>query len=293
MIAAMMAKNTYILVPDLTTPPPPYGPVDLGHILDNPTTLNPLNAGPAQRLKISSDEIYGPHKMDSFTATRKELFSGKFGIWAKFLSTVLGLGANAGINTELDDDTVYSFGSLETTFFNPTDDYIRSSMTVPVMRSFMRSAKFSLPVYMITGIKIGREVSVQSSHEERRGFDISAGVGHPGNPASGGLKIGTQFTKAQGISFNRGDDCVVALRLRKIMYKSGEVKHKVEAKGATMQDGSQILNEDEAPELYLTDDNKCEVVLDDFDEEMVVVDGTLFDDEAESRWIISASLEEV
>ncbi|KAF9771865.1 hypothetical protein IL306_010483 [Fusarium sp. DS 682] len=231
--------------------------------------------------------------MDGFTATRKELFSGKFGIWAKFLSTVLGVGANAGISTELDDDTVYSFGSLETTFFNPTDDYIRSSMTVPVMRSFMRSAKFALPVYMITGIKVGREVSVQSSHEEQRGFNISAGVGHPGNPASGGLEIGTQSTKAQGFSFKRGDDCVVALQLRKIRYKSGEVKHKAELKGATMQDGSQILKEDEAPDLDLRDDIICEVALDDFDDEMVVVDGTSFDDEDESRWIIPASMHRV
>ncbi|KNB04701.1 hypothetical protein FOXG_16328 [Fusarium oxysporum f. sp. lycopersici 4287] len=284
----MATKNTYILVSDLTTPPPPYGPVDLGHILDNPTTLNPLNAGPTQRLKISSDEIYGPHKMEGFTATRKELFSGKFGIWAKFLSTVLGVGANAGVNTELDDDTVYSFGSLETMFFNPTDDYIRSSMTVPVIRSFMRSARFALPVYMITGIKVGREVSVQSSHQERRGFDMSTGAGHPGNPASGGLEMGTHSTKAQGFSFERGDDCVVALRLRKITYKSGEVKHKVEVKGATMQDGSQVLKEDETPELDLSDDIRCEVALDDFDDEMVVVDGTSFEDEAESRWIILA-----
>lgn len=289
----MAAKNTYILVPDLTTPPPPHGPVDLGHILDNPTTLNPLNIGPAQRLKISPDEIYGPRKMDSFTATRKQLFSGKFGIWAKCLSTLLGLGANADINTEFDDDAVYSFGSLETTFFNPTDDYIRSSMTIPVMRSYMRSAKFSLPVYMITGIKIGREVSVQSFHQEKRGFDVSTGAGHPGDPASGGLELGTKSTKAQGISFKRGDDCVVAVRLRKITYKSGEVKHKVEVKGATMQDGSQTFKDDEVPELNLSDDNGCEVILDDFDEEMVMVDGTVFDDEAESRWIIPASLESI
>lgn len=226
--------------------------------------------------------------MESFTATRKELFSGKFGIWAKFLSTVLGVGANAGVNTELDDDTVYNFGSLETTFFNPTDDYIRSSMTVPVIRSFIRSAKFSLPVYMITGIKVGREVSVQSSHQQQRGFDMSIGTGHPGNPASGGLEMGAHSTKAQGFSFERGDDCVVALRLRKITYKSGEVKHKMEVKGATMQDGSQVLKEDEPPELDLSDDIRCEVTLDDFDDEMVVVDGTSFDDEAESRWIVFA-----
>ncbi|KAG5789907.1 hypothetical protein H9Q69_011034 [Fusarium xylarioides] len=288
----MATKNTYILVPDLTTPPPPHGPVDLGHILDNPTTLSPLNAGPAQRLKISPDEIFGPHKMDSFTATRKQLFSGKFGVWAKFLSTLLGLGANAGINTELDDDAVYSFGSLETSFFNPTDDYIRSSMSIPVMRAFMRSAKFSLPVYMITGIKIGREVSVQSSHAEKRGFDISTGAGHPGDPASGGLEMGTQSTKAQGISFKRGDDCVVALRLRKITYKAGGVKHKVEVKGATMQDGSKAFKEDETPELHLSDASRSEIDLDDFDEEMVAVDGTEFDNEAESRWFIPASLEE-
>ncbi|RKL50908.1 hypothetical protein BFJ72_g361 [Fusarium proliferatum] len=289
----MAVKNTYILVPDLTTPPPPHGPVDLGHILDNPTTLSPLNAGPAQRLKISPDEIFGPHKMDSFTATRKQLFSGKFGIWAKFLSALLGLGANASVNTELDDDAVYSFGSLETIFFNPTDDYIRSSMTVPVMRSFMRSAKFSLPVYMITGIKIGREVSVQSSHAEKRGFDISTGAGHPGDPASGGLEMGAQSTKAQGISFKRGDDCVIALRLRKITYKAGRVKHKVEVKGATMQDGSTALKEDGAPELNLSDESREEVDFDDFDEEIVVFDGTEFDDEAESRWIVPASLDEV
>jgi hypothetical protein len=81
--------------------------------------------------------------------------------------------------------------------------------------------------------------------------------------------------------------------LRKITYKSGEVKHKVEVKGATMQDGSQSLKEDEAPELNLSDDIRCDVTLDDFDDEMVVVDEALFDDEAESRWIIPASMQKV
>ncbi|KAF4992965.1 hypothetical protein FDECE_13549 [Fusarium decemcellulare] len=283
----MATKNTYILAPDLTTPPPPNGPVALGHILDDPTTLNPLNNKLGQHLKISPDEIYGPHRMEGFTATRKDLFGGKFGIWAKFLASMLGVGANAAVTVERDDDTMYSFGYLETTFFNPSDDYIRSSMTVPAIRSYMRSARFALPVYMITGIKVGREVAVESSHEERRGFDAAAGAGHPGPLASGGLEMGIKSTKAHGFAFKRGDDCVVALRLRRITYKSGEIKHKMEVKGATMQDGSKGLAEGEVPEL---DIGECEVTLDDFDDEMAAVDGTLLDDEAASRWIIPASL---
>lgn len=254
--------------------------------------LEPLNVGAEQRLEISSNEIYGPHKMDGFTATRRDLLRGKFGIWAKFLATVFGVGAHANVSYERDDDTVYKFDYLETTFFNPSKDYLRSSMTVPVVRAYMRAAKFALPVYMVTGIKVGRGVAVQSSHEVGGGVNVAVGIGHPGAPAAGGPEMELTSKTARGFAFTRGDDCLVALRLKKITYKSRIVKYKTETRGATMQDGSGTVEEDEVPELELGDGAAGDVTLDDFDDEMKMADGTAFDDEGESIWIVPASEEE-
>lgn len=290
----MATKNTYILAPDLTTAPPPDGPVGLGHILEEPSNLDPLNTRPGQFLKISPDEIFGPHKMDGFTATRRDLTSKKFGIFARFLAHLLGVGVgvNAGATTESDDDIVYSFMYLETTYFNPTDDYIHSAMSLPDIRTYMQASKFSLPVYMITGFKIGRGVSVRSSHEKGHGINATVEAGQHGLPATAGIEIHSKSARSNGFSFERGDDCIVALRLRKIRYKSGEIKHKVEVKGATMQDGSKTQKENEIPELDMGDGEACEVAIDDVGDQMMVIDGMSLDGEVDSRWIIPASLQE-
>ncbi|KAK1992115.1 hypothetical protein LX36DRAFT_618115 [Colletotrichum falcatum] len=278
----MGTRNTYILAPNLTTPPPPEGPIALGHILIDPLEFNPLNKGGEQHLKISTNEIYGSHKMDGFTATRKDLLAGKLGLWAKFLAAILAVDVRAGVNFERDDDTIYQFGCLETTYFNPTKDYLRSCMTVPAVRSYMRAAKFAQPVYMVTGIKVGREVAVQSSHKTGGGFSAAFGVGDPTSSGEGGPELELKKEKARGFGFTRGDDCVVALRLQKITYKKDQIKEITETRGATMQDGSGELREDIVPELELDDDAANEITPEDFEDEMEIAN----DDEVDCTWIV-------
>ena len=271
-------RKTYVFVPDLTTPPPPAGPIDLGHILEDPAFLQPINI--ADHLPISSNEIYGPHRMDGFTATRKDLLHGKFGVWAKFLTLTLGLEARAEVGVEEDDDTEYRFGCLQTTYFNPTEDYIRSSMAGSEVRAYMRTTKFRVPVYMITGIKVGREVAADSRQTSTRSLGAASVIGRIGVV---GPKIEFARTAIQGMSFTRGDDCVVALRFRKIRYKNGRVEQQVHTKGATMQDGSGTFPEDDIPELDLDGD---EISDGDFDDLVQTVEGTVFDDQDESMWIV-------
>lgn len=267
----MANRKTYILAPDLTTPPPPSGPIALGHILEEPLVLDPLNAGPQQHLEISPNEIFGPHKMDGFTTSRRDMLSGKAGVWAKVLASVVGVTARAGVDFERDDDTVYQFRCLETTYFNPTKDYLRSSMAAPAVRTYMRAAKFAMPVYMITGIKVGRDVAVQSSHRVGRGFSAGVEVGDLGSAGEGGPEVEMRRETADGFTFTRGDDCVVALRLRKLTYKKGEIKDVIETRGATMQDGSGWQQSDSVPELELDEDTAGQLTLGDFDGEMEVV----------------------
>lgn len=111
-------------------------------------------------------------------------------------------------------------------------------MKLPDVKNFMEGARFKAPVYLITGLKVGRGVSLQSTSSVSKGLRMEGGLNPPGSPAEFGAKVNAGKTTAEGESWKGSTDFIVAFRVKKIRYRHGEIDAKTYKEKAVMQDGS-------------------------------------------------------
>lgn len=228
--------KTYILAPNWSTAPPPKGPIHLGHLVDNLTEFVPINR--TNKISIPPTHLNPTDIKSGFTTSRSRLLSGELGIFAKVLGLV-GVGGGAEIYCKKDQNDVLSCKTLDTMTFDPSPSYIAESMALSEVQKFMQGAKFKAPIYMITGLKIGKGASLQSSSSKGKGLKIDGGLNPPGSPAQVGGKAGLGVKTAEGESWESSTDFVVAFRVKKIWYERGEVKSRSHNKNVVMQDGAQ------------------------------------------------------
>ncbi|KAM5342059.1 hypothetical protein ACJ41O_015090 [Fusarium nematophilum] len=229
--------RTYVLAPNWTTAPPPDGPIKLGHILDDLTEFVPLNRRSA--LEIPEDDVNPTDTKSGFTTSRSELVSGELGVFARVLGLV-GVGAGADVYFKKDKSDVLSCKSLDTVTFDPTAEYIAKSVEVTEVSQYLKARRFKDPVYMVTGLKIGRQGSLQSSQSKEKGLKLDGGLNPPGGPAQIGGKGGLSIAAAQGESWEDSTDFIVAFRVKKIWYHRGELQNKTHQAKAVMQDGGPV-----------------------------------------------------
>lgn len=98
------------------------------------------------------------------------------------------MGANASIERTRGTDDVLSCQHLETITFNPTEPYITEAMKTPEVRSFIRSSRFRVSVYMVTGLKVAGGASLTSSTNKTVAMETDAGLVLPGTPPEVGLR---------------------------------------------------------------------------------------------------------
>ncbi|KAG9228612.1 hypothetical protein BJ875DRAFT_526086 [Amylocarpus encephaloides] len=253
--------KTYILAPNWTTAPPPEGPLHLGHILDDLTEFVPLNRDDT----IPIDKENPPHINSDFKSTRSKLVSGDLGFMARIFGLV-GVWAGAELHSKKEKD---------------------DSMKLPQVEKFVLLKKQKQPVYMVTGLKISRGGSLQSTNRKDKGVKLEGGLNAPGTPAAVEGQVGAQSTTTEGVSWKGSSPLIVAFRVRKIWYHQGEIMDKAHNAGAVLQDGSMKLKETAAP--LMTDDGiqPSDVTADiELTTEMDTEDGE------EVRWILP-KLEEI
>lgn len=240
--------KTYILAPNWTTAPPPKGPIKLGHVLDDLTELVPIN----RKGVVETDELL--NKVDTkngFMTSRSKLITGELGIFAKVVGLV-GVGAAAGVYYKKDKDDVLSCKTLDTVTFDPTTEYITRTMDLPEVKNFMQGSKFKAPVYLVTGLKIGRGASLRTSSSQDKGVKLDGGLSAPGYPIEVGGEGGAHVRKKDGESWDGSTPFIVAFRVRKVWYRHGDIKHKAHNRNVVMQDGTLAQ---EAPDVTLQTDD--------------------------------------
>jgi hypothetical protein len=237
-----MGIRTYHLCPDEHTPPPPEGPIHLGHIIANlDEASNPLN---------SSSRLFGSitvfeHTSGKTTVTNNDTHDGGFGIWAQFLQLPkVGASANADSNTK---DT-YECDSVLTTFFNPTQEFFEQSVGMEGVQRFLKASRYKKPVYMITGLKIAKGVKITKSRGKGDGVIVEGGVDltPTGVPVQFGGEAHYQRTQEHLYSVESREDIVIAFRVRKLTCKKGgTVSDKAHNKGAFMGVGDELKVKEE------------------------------------------------
>lgn len=279
----MEVKPTYHLFPNFSTPPPPDGPFHLGTVLrdfEKKEQMRPLNQQESQRILITKkhEDVKG-----GFTATRKRMKSGEFGLWAKCMG-LSGVGGEAGIAAERHDSDRYtlsvrcnslkyglvllqsctesntclhrySFKSFETHFFYPTPKYISDCLKLPDVDDYLQGSFHEKAIYLVTGLKIGKGVAVGVDKNTSTKGKFEAGVSNPGGAnVDVGLRLGGSLDNGAVFNFTKSSDIVIGIQCVKIYHeKSGflglfgqrEIKSEYVTPGATFfgQDSSNFLEE--------------------------------------------------
>ncbi|KAK6856468.1 hypothetical protein PG995_006655 [Apiospora arundinis] len=214
----MEAKPTYHLPPNFSTPPPDQGgPFHLGTVLrhfEKKEQMRPLNQGD----RADIPERYRDHK-GGFTATRKRLKSGQLGLWAKFMG-LEGVGGEASVSAERSDTDTYTFDSVDTEFFYPSPKYISDCLELSDVDDYVKGARYKKPVYLVTGIKIGKGVKVRMERKTNVSGTLGVGINVP---EAGDLQVGP---RAEGTVedepsyiFTESSDILVGIQCLKIWHE--------------------------------------------------------------------------
>ncbi|WYZ37656.1 hypothetical protein EsH8_II_001162 [Colletotrichum jinshuiense] len=174
-----MASKTYILAPNFTYKP--NGPIQLGSIVIDPfrpaKSLSTLKSPPNFETVVERE-----HEL-----SRENSRSLNLSIWASFIEAV---SSNAGISRSSEGTQTFSIEELETRYLATeildNDLELLKRLKEPRVMAAIKSGLFSnAPVYLITGVKVARGLTV------RHGTGRSAG---------GSMEIGTAAAQAVGVS---------------------------------------------------------------------------------------------
>lgn len=223
----------YLQAPNFDLPPPPSGPLKLGHILDEPDEprypLNEYDIAPPLKSETYTQTATG------FSATRSQLGEKSFKLWAKLTDLVpIGIGASASRKNDSTD--VFSIKTMETIFFLPSKSYVeRSVLQSADVKTFLQGSRWGAKVFMITGLKVARGASVTTHKLKEKGdsADGSVNLGALGVPVDFGASAGRADVSEEVTSIANLGDFILGYQLRKIVYKKGKpIKHQAHNVGA-------------------------------------------------------------
>ena len=118
-------RKFYFLAPTRETPV--NGPIKLGNIITLPRNADePLNSPPIPTNRAVM-EVF-EHETEKYSVTIDKTMSGALGIWASFLTQILGLGGDVDGESGNADKEEWKCDTLKTFWFIPTPEYIAKSL---------------------------------------------------------------------------------------------------------------------------------------------------------------------
>lgn len=284
---------TYYLLSSFSIAPPPIGPLDLGTIITDLTTLEPINSD--CHIQIPPKSIFSDHKR-GFTTTRSRLTKGEYGIWAQLWGTQ-GVGGELSLSHEQSGEDSFRIERLDTLFFYPTQEYVTQSMLMPDVKEYIAGTGYRA-VYMVTGVKIARGAAGEIRRGRRWEGRADVGLSQPaGIQVEVGPKVGRTKENEVSEGFEESDDFVIGIQVKRLYYKKHFLTRKPGGlvvmpfyKGATM-------HSDEA-QAKGSDSEILEQEIEESDEEMVgMIRSTEYQDAMDggitTTWVIPKEVSNV
>jgi hypothetical protein len=224
-----MLRPSYFLVESFDFPP--EGPIKLGNIITSPSLPNePLN----EALTIEPSMIN--RTVQSDWRFKYEQNSNSTGIWASFLSRVIGLGSE-----RLPIDIELSCETLTTLTLERSNLLLENLIADDAIQAYLRrhrSLTASLKLYWITGLKIasGAKLTDTTREHSNSSLHVKADVGNlAGVPIDIGPKVDYGFESSKVHAFGGSEDFVIAYRVTGIsISRSGNVKSFEVTEGAQL-----------------------------------------------------------
>ncbi|KAK5654614.1 hypothetical protein OQA88_7244 [Cercophora sp. LCS_1] len=189
------------------------GRLSLGTIVDSLEDLTRINAG--------EEPFVDGQRIDRFEDTNveisKEIFrAANAGVAVKVLS-LEGVGGEIGIDDERSTTDSFTIPSVQTTQFEPEPDDYKAAIESPKTQEFLQAVKYD-PVYMITGLKVGRKLSVTNTRAVKNEGRLEIGVN-----VESALSLGPKFGASHSVVVTqKGEElteCVLAVRVRRLTYR--------------------------------------------------------------------------
>ncbi|KAI8713077.1 hypothetical protein NCS52_01251000 [Fusarium sp. LHS14.1] len=186
-------------------PPPPEGPLRLGTVIDTLEDLNPLSDS-----LVVEDSRITPFPEKDFEVNREHVLKAGGGVGLKVLGMPAGIDLSGDGDTNVND--TYKFKALDTYSFSPTIDDYKKAVTAPQLQRYARH----MPVYIITGMKIGHqpEVTLRRGKEVKGTFTIGFSEGNTTVGANANATSSRNIVQGSKSS----DSIVFAIRVRKLSY---------------------------------------------------------------------------
>jgi hypothetical protein len=263
----------YYIAPNFSIPPVEAGGIlELGSIIAGVASADePLNEDCHVRIPLA--KLFCSHQR-GFTVTKSRMTSGEYGVWAKLVG-VDGVGGELSWAPERSAEDVYHFRSIDTIYFNPSEEYMEESMDQDDVKDYVMGSGYD-PVYIVTGLKTARGPSVRMSKSRKLKGTVELGLQEPGGlPIELGPKFNTSKEARQEMGFEDSTDFIIGIRVKKLMYKKhwltwapGALVAKEHNKGATMVDDDVVKKGgDEVVDLGDDTDGQIEVETEEVDGE--------------------------
>jgi hypothetical protein len=224
----MAQPNKYFITPDFDCPP--NTAILLGHILTSP--IQPYESLNTDSLAPPPPSITLTTAKTDFLATRSQLISGKFGIWAQIFECAYGAGVGHNFNNS--QDIEFEIDEIETSFIKPsgkeTKEYMRSCVEDEDVQAFFEGSRFKKSVYMIVGLKIakGAKISSGAKKSEETTAKVMVDGTAGGVPVRVGPQVEVKRERRERVAWRDEKSFVFAYRLRKITCKRGIIVDDVE-----------------------------------------------------------------
>lgn len=139
--------------PAPTDPYAPHVELQLGDVLTLPFGPEMAAINSKGRVPIDADDVYPTDTEKGFTKSRKELLSGRLGVWASLFAAMgVGPAVNVSVFLESRTEDVIEVGELQTRRFRITDDYIQKVVNSEAVESHLEKYSTS-HIYIVSGMK--------------------------------------------------------------------------------------------------------------------------------------------
>ncbi|CVK84422.1 uncharacterized protein FPRN_01948 [Fusarium proliferatum] len=188
------------------------GPLFLGAIFTDLGFMRPaLNR--LDRTGIREELKYAPVTHSGFHETCSKVKEGKFEAWVKAFSDYAK--GSASYSSSHDEENTITCDEVLTTYFDPDEEYLNASFEIPPVHTVLESCYgWTSTLYMITGIKVAKNLEYNKSNATQGEVEGQLGVQEPrtstGAALSGKLHHGNNYSLEFSVS-----DVVVGYRVNK------------------------------------------------------------------------------
>ncbi|KAI0544646.1 hypothetical protein F4679DRAFT_564144 [Xylaria curta] len=190
--------------------------IALWNIVSSPTNMVPPLAAASA---VPTNDQTSETSKQGFEWSRERDKEKKFGVWTKFLSTLLGLGVDIGHERKTFIYDSYTFKDMITKEAFPTDDYLEKMVKEDAVRKYLERFDFKKPIYIVVGTKAVSGTNFKQILRKERSTDLKLGADltQTGAPASLGPEFVVSDNNNNTIGFKDSSDFVFAFRIRKIL----------------------------------------------------------------------------